>query len=496
GGSVAGYKVFRDGGTTEIATVTGSSYIDTGLSINTAYVYTVSAFDNAFPANESEVSLSDSATTLPTALSAEIFISSSSGADSNSGLTPSSPWKTINKVNSSVSTQGTDVYLRCGDIWENRQLTVDWGGTASDRVNIGSYYMENGTLVLNNCPTNSRPHIKGSYIAPDYFCGIGAKTTAVSSSATPGKFLRGLVDIDKSHYVTVQDLYVSHSAGRGFNAANSNFVEFKNNEAYFTCAGAIKLHHSASGTIYRNVFHGNALFPSLTGRISGGGRPACIEIIGSPNAVVESNTSYDCYMENIGIYDRNSTNALIRDNLLYGILRIGIYFSEGRDGVAENNVIVGQVGGIAEAGFYDETDAQSGAAFVVVTEDEGSNIDTSGNIIRNNLIANTGICIRTSVMFEFGVPVAKVDNEFYGNTCIGATKVAVAESASVSILTVKNNIFIDYANDCRLSGNDVSDANYWSKGMPSDSDCVGANDVYAGASVAKTSGWDSVGLGN
>ncbi len=42
---VAGYQVFRDG--TPIATVTTTSYADTGLSPSTTYTYTVSAFDAA-----------------------------------------------------------------------------------------------------------------------------------------------------------------------------------------------------------------------------------------------------------------------------------------------------------------------------------------------------------------------------------------------------------------------------------------------------------------
>lgn len=51
GGSVAGYKVFRDN--VLVSSVTGTSYSDSGLTANTGYSYTVTAFDNAVPANES-----------------------------------------------------------------------------------------------------------------------------------------------------------------------------------------------------------------------------------------------------------------------------------------------------------------------------------------------------------------------------------------------------------------------------------------------------------
>jgi chitodextrinase len=45
--AVTGYKVFRDGGLTEIATVTTTSFSDTGLAINSTHSYQVQAFDGA-----------------------------------------------------------------------------------------------------------------------------------------------------------------------------------------------------------------------------------------------------------------------------------------------------------------------------------------------------------------------------------------------------------------------------------------------------------------
>ncbi len=45
--AVTGYRIYRNGGATPVATVTGTSYSDTGLSSNTTYSYTVAAFDEA-----------------------------------------------------------------------------------------------------------------------------------------------------------------------------------------------------------------------------------------------------------------------------------------------------------------------------------------------------------------------------------------------------------------------------------------------------------------
>ena len=47
GSGLSGYRIFRDGGATPIATVTTTSYSDTGLAASTLYTYTVRAVDGA-----------------------------------------------------------------------------------------------------------------------------------------------------------------------------------------------------------------------------------------------------------------------------------------------------------------------------------------------------------------------------------------------------------------------------------------------------------------
>jgi chitodextrinase len=59
--AVTGYKVFRDGGATEIATVSTTSFSDTGLAVNSTHSYQVAAFDAAN--NQSAKSNTASATT-------------------------------------------------------------------------------------------------------------------------------------------------------------------------------------------------------------------------------------------------------------------------------------------------------------------------------------------------------------------------------------------------------------------------------------------------
>jgi chitodextrinase len=58
---VAGYRIYRNG--TAFGTTTTNSYTDNGLSANTRYTYTVSAYDGASPPNQSLPSAAASATT-------------------------------------------------------------------------------------------------------------------------------------------------------------------------------------------------------------------------------------------------------------------------------------------------------------------------------------------------------------------------------------------------------------------------------------------------
>ena len=70
GTGVAGYRVFRNGGATAIATVTNTAFTDGGLAPATQYSYSVRAFDSATPANESALSSTAVATTWATTANA------------------------------------------------------------------------------------------------------------------------------------------------------------------------------------------------------------------------------------------------------------------------------------------------------------------------------------------------------------------------------------------------------------------------------------------
>ncbi|MDD5463455.1 MAG: fibronectin type III domain-containing protein, partial [Methylococcales bacterium] len=76
---VTGYKVFRNG--TQIATVTGTSYSDTGLAASTVYSYTVLSYDAAGNSSSNSVSVSAKTAPITAALLPDVIVTSVSYAN-------------------------------------------------------------------------------------------------------------------------------------------------------------------------------------------------------------------------------------------------------------------------------------------------------------------------------------------------------------------------------------------------------------------------------
>ncbi|ASA23882.1 S-layer homology domain-containing protein [Paenibacillus donghaensis] len=67
------------------------------------------------------------------------YIDSAAGNDSNAGTAESSPWKTLNKVNSSVFQPGDQILLKSGGVWSNQTLAPQGSGSAGSPIIINRY---------------------------------------------------------------------------------------------------------------------------------------------------------------------------------------------------------------------------------------------------------------------------------------------------------------------------------------------------------------------
>ena len=75
---------------------------------------------------------------LSTIATATDYYISSSGNDANNGISSSTPWKTIAKINASSFSPGDTLFFNKGDSWRE-QLTVPSSGSAGSYIVFSSY---------------------------------------------------------------------------------------------------------------------------------------------------------------------------------------------------------------------------------------------------------------------------------------------------------------------------------------------------------------------
>ena len=92
---------------------------------------------------------------------------STSGNDTNNGLTTGTPFKTIAKVNALNLQPGDKVLFKCGDVWRGEMLLVYESGAAGNPITFGSYPTSNcankpilsGTQLIGGWAVSGTPNI-------------------------------------------------------------------------------------------------------------------------------------------------------------------------------------------------------------------------------------------------------------------------------------------------------------------------------------------------
>jgi hypothetical protein len=72
------------------------------------------------------------------AFATTFYVDATNGKDINDGLSPSSPWKTIAKVNASKFNPGDQILFKRGETWRE-QLTVPSSGSSGNPITFGAY---------------------------------------------------------------------------------------------------------------------------------------------------------------------------------------------------------------------------------------------------------------------------------------------------------------------------------------------------------------------
>jgi len=375
---------------------------------------------------------------------ATMYYVSSTGNDDNTGTSVGASWRTVAKVNSTVNTNGDDVYFECGASWKEA-LKVDWGGVDNaNRTVISSYY--GATPIISDCASGGfeKPQLVGAY-------GDDPSLYGIMTGAIPVGWYTGLIHVQKS-YVTVSDMWVYNSSNAqiyidGTDSGNqADFVIIENNIAQDACGQGIIAKRFTDRIIIRNNQQsGGALCVRDGVWKKVNNHPVVNGFVESDQGIFESNIIHGNYGENITTFE-GATYNIIRDNTVFCSNWTYFQTDASRNNVWERNVAIG----CSDPEFL-ETGGYARHAFNINVENNGVGGNSTGNLIRNNIIVGFNACLNITMQKNARSLLRQVGFDFLGNTCVGNNytfRSSFLTNALIEPSTIKNNIFTENASDC------------------------------------------------
>ena len=392
----------------------------------------------------------------------------------NNGQSDATAWRTIGKVNSYNFQTGDDVFFKCGGAWERQALTVDWSGTADNRVVVGAYYSD-GIVGI----SGDRPVISGTLRVNDSDEGAGYP----SNKYTPLIMIQG-------DYITLQDVKTYRSGGRGIQVYRSG--SSPTNIVVENCV--IESAHM-SGIIFYNL-DGGEITNNIIVNVSrmalnpanGNWPAALVTHSGSRNLKINKNTVHSNHGEGIQTYDW-AHDLIIEDNILYENAKAGFNITgpyppnlnTTYNLVIRRNLIYGTT---------DPTYHRGGFPSTGIYLNDASNYSIYNIQIYDNLIAFCSI----GVYFGSAVADPSHDIQVYNNTIIGCNYCIVSGGPNRCFIdvTIKNNIFAQWEISAVQIDNPEPGLN-WSHNLwssePGNSECESESDVIGAEKLIKTTGW-------
>ncbi len=420
------------------------------------------------------------------------------GSDSADGKSHATAWKTIGKVNSHSFKTGDDVYFLAGGSWKLEKLQIDWSGTATNRVIVGAYFMNNSGNETPGVPSGTgKPRIIGSYTGKCPGTVVGSCIDV--KSAVPSGVWTGLVGIS-GNYVTLRNMRVQNSAGRGIVVNNDySYAILENNEVYYTAANSTIFNRGSSHNIFRN----NDTSYCAMGWRHGDWKkiakhwPTCNSAVTSNYNIFEGNYVHESYGEGI-VMLKDAQYNIIRDNKIVAVRSANIYLDNSSNNIVENNIMVGDRDGEFTHGKAADGHKYGGGLTIRV---EGYNnaTDAVNNIVRNNLLVRSGGIVM-SIFENAKVQGRKVGGKIFNNTLIETRKYLALNEGSefYGPTEIANNIFFgaplaDGACTITPTGINVHH-NHWSHVQKNAKCNDGSGDIVGNPKLSRTD-WKAVGVG-
>jgi len=391
------------------------------------------------------------------------------GNDNVDGRSDSSAWKTIGKVNSYNFATGDDVYFKCGDIWTEEQLAIDWSGNTGNRAIVAAYYMNGGIETIG--VSGNKPVVDGNHSQP---------------SASEW---HGLVDIS-GNYVTVENLRIINSEGRGLRSVDNKHINCINIESDNTYGSGILYYNVDTGVIEGcDVTNAGRRWKESQGALM---YPAALGVhSGSHNVIIRKNTVHETYGEGIGLYHK-SYDCIVEENYCWANRAAQIYIDRSRDVHIRGNLVQGTTN---SEFFRHSFWGFPGPGDGIGVNDERDTGDpwSQNNSIYNNLIAYTYFGIQLATQHD----ASTLKNTVVYNNTIVDCHICIKHDGPYENSYIRNNIVYCLSSDCRMLNSEPATTpgltwsnNNWSTAVSGAAS--GTGDVIGVPNLVKSSGWRSM----
>lgn len=106
--------------------------------------------------------------TTPNAVSGTVYyVDCAAGNDANNGLSTTSAWKSLNRVNTATLSPGQSLLFKRGCAWTGR-LWAKWNGTSTAPITIGAYGQGELPMIKDDSARYVNVYIMGSYQIVEY----------------------------------------------------------------------------------------------------------------------------------------------------------------------------------------------------------------------------------------------------------------------------------------------------------------------------------------
>jgi len=419
------------------------------------------------------------------------------GDDYANGKSHANAWKSLKKIKRFSAKKGDDVYLLAGATWTRSQLTVKWSGTEDNRTIIGSYYMKEGKETIGVPRNTTKPTIEGSYTGP---CPNEPGSCINSPIAVPEKAYSGLVKIN-ANYVTIQNLRITHSAGRGIVLNKKlHHAIVEHNEIHHTAGNSVIFSRGTSYNIMRNNDTSHCAIGWKQGDWIAVSKtwPTCNSAVNSHHNIFEDNYIHESFGEGI-VMLRGSRNNLVRGNTIAAVRSTNIYIDNSSSNIIENNLLVGARDSQYTYNRQDDGHKYGGGIDVKV-ESYKKMYDSINNVVRNNLLVRTGGLLM-GLEKKAEKAGKKIGVKFINNTLIEtATYVKLHDGTNFyDSVEIYNNIFSGSKlgpKACKITPTNTSlHHNHWDI-LQADIKCQDKTTDKIGNPRLKRNNWNEVGPDN